>query len=79
MDFCTIAKVSMIVMDEKYHGFYMHCRSPHQFADATMVELVDMLHKEEMGLTTDRSLEGGPPDVQSFEIFLAGFKHKRFP
>lgn len=72
MDFCTIAKVSMIVLDEKYHGFYMHCRSPHQFADATMTELVDMLHKEEMGLTTDRSLEGGPQDVQSFEIFVTG-------
>eukprot|EP01036_Dinobryon_divergens_P025710 gene25710-34287_t len=72
IDFCTIAKISMIVLDEKYHGYYLHCRSPHQYADATMSELVEMLHKEEAGLTSDRSLEGAPPDVQAFKIFLSG-------
>merc|ERR1711991_280606 len=35
-------------------------------------ELVDMLHYEESGLTTDRSLTGGPADVQSFNIFVSG-------
>jgi hypothetical protein len=35
-----------------------------------MTELVEMLHKEEAGLTVDRSLEGAPHDVQSFQIFL---------
>jgi len=32
VDFCTIAKVSLLIMDEKFHGYYLHCRSPHQFA-----------------------------------------------
>jgi meckelin len=32
IDFCTIAKVSIIVLDEQYHGYYLHCRSPHQYA-----------------------------------------------
>ena len=27
-----------------------------------------MLHKEEAGLTSDRSLEGAPPDVQVREV-----------
>jgi len=72
IDFCTIAKISVIVLDEKYHGYYLHCRSPHQYAEGTMSELVEMLHKEEAGLTSDRSLEGAPPDVQSFQIFLSG-------
>ena len=71
IDFCTIAKISVIVLDEQYHGYYLHCRSPHQYADGTMSELVQMLHKEEAGLTTDRSLEGAPPGVQSFQIFLS--------
>ena len=31
-----------------------------------------MLHKEEAGLTVDRSLEGAPADVQSFQIFMSG-------
>jgi hypothetical protein len=30
IDFCTIAKISVIVLDEQYHGYYLHCRSPHQ-------------------------------------------------
>lgn len=71
VDFCTIAKISVIVMDEKYHGYYLHCRSPHQYADGTMSELVQMLRQEEAGLTIDRSLEGAPPDVQTFQIFVS--------
>ena len=35
-----------------------------------MPELVEMLRKEESGLTVDRSLEGAPPDIQCFELFL---------
>ncbi len=31
-----------------------------------------MLHKEEAGLTVDRSLEGAPADVQTFQIYLTG-------
>jgi len=31
-----------------------------------------MLHKEEAGLTTDRSLDGAPPEVQTFQIFVTG-------
>ena len=71
LDFCTIAKISILCLDERYHGFYLHCRSPHQNADSTMVELVEMLSKEEAGLTVDRSLEGAPSDVQSFQMFLS--------
>jgi meckelin len=41
--------VSLIVLDEQYHGYYLHCRSPHAYADGTMAELVEMLHKEEAG------------------------------
>lgn len=71
IDFCTIAKISILVLDEPFHGYYLHCRSPHQHADGTMAELMDMLHKEEAGLTVDRSLDGGPTDVQSFQIFMS--------
>ena len=70
VDLCTIAKISIFVLDEEYHGYYLHCRSPHQYADGSMTELVSMLHQEEVGHTTDRSLQGAPPDAQSFEVFL---------
>jgi hypothetical protein len=38
-------------------------------ADCTMAELVHMLHHEEAGMTVDRSLEGAPTDVLSFEVY----------
>lgn len=71
LDFCTIAKVSVFVLDEKFHGYYLHCRSPYPHAEANMMELVDMLNQEEAGLTTDRSLDGAPADVQSFQLFIS--------
>jgi meckelin len=71
LDFCTIAKVSVFVLDEKYHGYYLHCRSPYPHAEANMMKLVDMLNQEEAGLTTDRSLDGAPSDVQSFQLFIS--------
>ena len=78
VDMCTVAKVSLLLLDEPYHGYYLHCRSPHQYADGTMEELVEMLHKEEAGLTTDRSMEGAPEDVQCFEMFLTTEWRMRF-
>jgi meckelin len=78
VDMCTIAKVSVIVLDEPYHGYYLHCRSPHQYADGNMAELVGMLRSEENGLTVDRSLEGAPKDVQSFEVFFTGEWRNRY-
>ncbi len=32
IDLCTLAKISMFIMDDRYHGFYLHCRSPYEFA-----------------------------------------------
>ena len=78
VDMCTLAKVSVLVLDEPYHGYYLHCRSPHQYADGTMSELVGMLRNEEVGLTVDRSLEGAPKNVQSFEVFFTGEWRNRY-
>jgi meckelin len=78
VDACTIAKISIIVLPEPYWGYYLHCRSPHQFADGSMPELVSMLHKEEAGLSVDRSLQGATTDDQSFQLFLSGEWRMKF-
>ena len=42
-----------------------------------MLDILEQLKKEESGLTTDRGLEGGPKDVQSFELFVSdGWRQK---
>jgi meckelin len=72
IDFCTILKISIFMLDERYHGYYVHCHSSIQYADINMLEVIQMLSKEENGLLMDRSLENAPVDCQSFELFLSG-------
>ena len=80
IDLCTIAKVSVFIMDEPYHGFYLHCRSPYEFADGSMMQLTEQLKKEESGLTTDRGLDapGAPRDCQAFELFTSPSFRSKF-
>ena len=72
VDLCTIAKISVIVLDEPFHGYYLHCRSQHEFADGNMLEISRQLRQESEGLTTDRGLPGAPTGTQTFELYLTG-------
>lgn len=74
IDMCTIAKVSVFILDERYHGYYLHCRSPYPAADGNMIELVHQLEQESKGLTTDRGLDdhGSGKGQQAFEVFVTG-------
>lgn len=73
VDLCTMAKVSVFVLDEEYHGYYLHCRSQHEFADCSMLEVSRQLRQEAEGLTTDRGLPGCPAKgLQTFEIYVTG-------
>ena len=61
-DMCVIAKVSVFIMDEKYHGYYLHCRSPHEHADANMMEIDKDLQKMREELTVSDTMQGVPTD-----------------
>ena len=74
----SLSQVSILVLDEPFHGYYLHCRSTHRSADVSMSELTAALRKEESGLTVDRSLEGAPPDAQSFEMYLTAEWRRRY-
>jgi len=72
-DMCTIAKVSVFLLDEKYHGYYLHCRSPHEHADANMVEIAKDLKKMEESLVVQDPMPGVPkrgenPKYTCFEV-----------
>jgi len=73
-----MAKISCLILDEPYHGYYLHCRSPYPFADESMTEMTEQLKQEEAGLTTGRGLHGGPDDCQSYEIFLTRKWRRKF-
>jgi meckelin len=71
IDLCTVAKVSLLVLDDRYHGYYVHCDAPYEFADVTMRGLTDALHDERGAVRTGRGLSGcRDPNAQSFELHL---------
>ena len=73
VDLCTMAKTSVFILDEEYHGYYLHCRSQHEHADVSMLEISKQLQQEQQGLTTDRGLPGCPQKkLQCFEIYVTG-------
>jgi len=73
VDLCTVAKISVVILDERYHGYYLHCDAPYDFADADMSQLVLSLSDEAGTVRAGRGLIGAPPDsgdAQAFELFL---------
>ena len=68
-DMCVIAKVSVFIMDEKYHGYYLHCRSPHEHADANMMEIDKDLQKMREELTVSDTMQGVPTDGNDNPLF----------
>ena len=73
IDLCTVAKIGLLIMDERYHGHYLHCRSPHEFADASMSEIIAQLDNERHGLTVESGLDalGAPRECQVFELYTS--------
>jgi len=75
IDFCTMAKISVLVLDERYHGYYLHCDSPHAHADTDMATLTERLLAEESGHSTARGIpvlgdREEYRDIQCFDIYL---------
>ena len=74
IDLCTVAKVSLLILDERYHGVYLHCTGSSAHADGDMDEIAEGLRQEAEGITTGgRGLDTHNEelkDVQAFEIFL---------
>lgn len=48
IDALTVCNISLFIMDEPCHGYYVHGQSPHGFADTDRKELNTNLAKEEV-------------------------------
>jgi len=49
VDLCTMANVSVFIMEQKVFGYYIHGRSPHGIADTGMKEMYQQLQREMVG------------------------------
>lgn len=73
VDLLSLSNVSVLLLRERYCGFYLHGRSPHQHADVSLAEMTANLAQEAVGMTPRRGLGGAAakPGVVSFELFVA--------
>jgi len=68
VDVCSVANVSVLFMDEPFHGFYIHGKAPSSRGDWCHTELAKVLHDEHKGIGLSRGLT--PDGCQCFEFFL---------
>lgn len=78
MDLCSVSNISILIMDEDFHGYYIHGKAPWQQSDLTLAELKAKLDSEQQGKEQSRGLQrqlasGSIFDigqVQTYEIYL---------
>jgi len=75
-DVCAIAKISLFILDEKFHGYYLHCNSPAPYADANMLEMAHDFNAQTGGIMIAQPIpddETGPdnqPLHECFEVYV---------
>ncbi|KAJ8608271.1 hypothetical protein CTAYLR_007272 [Chrysophaeum taylorii] len=72
VDFCTVANVSVLVLDAPYHGWYLHCEAPYSHADDAVAQLAEHLDNESCHelFHQPRGLDSRLPEVQCFQLWL---------
>ena len=77
MDLCSVSNISLLIMDENFHGYYIHGQAPGLRADLTLSDLKKLLDKEKEGFLRDRTIDNGrlPNMIQGqaitgFEIYF---------
>ena len=75
MDLCSVSNISVFILDELLHGYYIHGLSPIGKADVNYDELFQFLRNEGGGSMRNRGLENdGNQDHsqnQSYEMFIS--------
>eukprot|EP00002_Diphylleia_rotans_P006005 TRINITY_DN1526_c0_g1_i3.p1 TRINITY_DN1526_c0_g1~~TRINITY_DN1526_c0_g1_i3.p1 ORF type:complete len:900 (-),score=134.68 TRINITY_DN1526_c0_g1_i3:567-3266(-) len=69
LDFMSVCNISLMILDNGHHGYYLHGRSVHNFADTDNQELDEMMKRERENLCGQRGLIPNT-ELQSFEIFI---------
>lgn len=46
VDLCSVANISIFIFTEQHKGYYIHGRSPYQFSDCSMGELLEYFRNE---------------------------------
>ena len=75
MDLCSVSNISVFILDEYLHGYYIHGLSPFLKADVNYDELFGYLNQESTNATRSRGLENDNIEEhnknQSYEMYLS--------
>jgi meckelin len=71
VDLCSLTNISVVIMDEPYHGWYIHGAAPRGEGDVSEARILELLSSNEQfekrGFYTDAATNG---DLQTFEVFF---------
>lgn len=81
MDLCSVANISLLILDQPFHGYYVHGEAPSGRSDLVMADLKAKLDAEVEGTQRKRGLRNYNDlgkqqpgilqgDVQSYEIYF---------
>ena len=72
LDLCSVANVSVLILQDSLRGYYVHGQSPLGVADTTLHQLIQFLEEEGKGKIKGRGLtdEKGD-DLQTYEMYLS--------
>lgn len=70
--------MSLLIFDEKFHGYYIHGESPSNTSDVTLDQLKKALDNEGSGNSAGRGLVEKNPNLQTYEFYLPYSERKLF-
>jgi len=71
MDFVSLTNISMLILDSKHHGYYVHGENNAGSSEHSVEEFNQVLVKESKGYFKTRGLlSNDKEELQSFEVFL---------
>ena len=72
MDLCSVSNISVFILDQSLHGYYVHGQSPAAKSDSNMDELLRFLEDESGGRVRSRGLiEKDKDNLQCYETFIS--------
>ncbi len=72
IDLCSVSNISLFILDQSLHGYYIHGVSPAGKADSNLDELLNALEEEGSGRVKGRGLiDKDNENLQTFELFIS--------
>ena len=72
LDLCSVANISVLILQDSLRGYYLHGQSPTGTADTNLHQLIQFLEEEGKGKIKGRGMTDNSNDnLQSYEVYLS--------